>query len=71
MTSERNNITSGAPSAPPTPAVLGAAMWLAGQSTPPAPLIPTLRAKFGLTAGEACAACELANTFRLRRAAHA
>ena len=69
MSTERNNITSGAPSAPPTPIVREAAMWLADQSTPPAPLVPVLRDRFKLTAVEACQASELAGRFRtLRRA---
>jgi hypothetical protein len=69
MRTERNTVTSGAPSAPPTVMVRDAAIWLADQSSPPVPLIPVLREKFSLTAMEACQASELASRFRtLRRA---
>ena len=69
MSTERNVVTPGAPSAPPTPNVREAAMWLADQAEPPAPLIPVLREKFNLTVMEACQASELAGRFRtLRRA---
>ena len=69
MSTERNIIASEAPSAPPTPNVREAAIWLADQSAPPTPLIPVLRERFNLTAMEACQASELASQFRtLRRA---
>jgi hypothetical protein len=69
MSTERNTVTSGAPSAPPTPNAITAAQWLADQSTPPVPLIPVLRERFSLTTKEACQASELASRFRtLRRA---
>lgn len=69
MSTERNNTTSGAPSAPPTTNIINAAQWLADQLEPPAPLISVLRERFSLTAMEACQASELASRFRtLRRA---
>jgi hypothetical protein len=71
MTSKRYNNTTGAPLAPPTAIVRDAAMWLADQSTPPAPLIPALRDRFKLSAIEACQASELASRFRTMRRAFA
>jgi hypothetical protein len=69
MRTGRNNITSGAPLAPPSPIVREAAVWLADQPMPPVPLVPALRDRFSLTAMEACQASELASRFRtLRRA---
>jgi len=67
MRSERN-MTLGAPSAPPSRIVLGAAQWLARQAPPPEHPIPELRGRFDLTALEACSACELAG--RLRSQSH-
>lgn len=53
-----------APSAPPTALVLGAAAWLTSQNPPPEHPIPELKARFDLTAKEACQACELAGRLR-------
>lgn len=64
MRTERNVVTSGAPSAPPTSIVLGAAQWLATQIPPPEHPLPELRGRFDLSALEACQACELAGRLR-------
>jgi hypothetical protein len=42
--------------APRTNSVQAAADWLRAQSFPPHPLIPALKARFGLSAKEACEA---------------
>lgn len=68
MSLARNTVTSGAPVAPLTNIVLGAAHWLATQTPPPEHPIPELRGRFDLTALEACSACELAG--RLRSQSH-
>ena len=64
MSLARNTVTSGAPSAPPTAIVLGAAQWLATQTPPPEHPIPELRGRFDLSALEACQACEIAGRLR-------
>lgn len=43
-----------------------AAAWLAEQNPLPHPAVPALRARFGLTAVEACEACSLAQALRGR-----
>ncbi len=49
------------------PKVTVAAQWLADQQEPPPQAFPTLKERFGLSALEACDACELAHDFRLNR----
>lgn len=49
--------------------VILAAQWLADERQPPTPIIPAIRARFGLTALEACEACALAQSFRTVRRA--
>jgi hypothetical protein len=51
-------------------AVVMAAQWLADEQDPQQPVIPTIRARFGLTAVEACEAAALARRFRIYRKAH-
>jgi len=51
-------------------AVVQAAMWLAEQNPAPQPIIPHIRARFGLTALEACEAAALSNRYRTLRRAH-
>lgn len=46
-----------------------AAQWLADQKEPPSGAVPILKAKFGLSALEACEACALAQQFRTVRRA--
>ena len=46
-----------------------AARWLVDQREPPAPLIPELRQRFGLTSAEACEVCGLAYRYRTLRGA--
>lgn len=53
-----------------TAAVEEAAQWLADEQSPPEPLIPTLRSRFGLSALEATEACAMAERFRTYRRAH-
>lgn len=52
-----------------SPLITAAAQWLADQKEPPALAVPTLKAKFSLTALEACEAIKLAQSFRLARRA--
>ncbi|MBX5148056.1 hypothetical protein HJB50_24295 [Rhizobium lentis] len=47
--------------------VINAAMWLADEKDPPAPVIPAIIARFDLNAREACEACRLAQDFRRAR----
>lgn len=47
-----------------------AAMWLADQTEPPRPIIPALKARFGLSALQATKAASLAEKFRVYRKAH-
>ncbi|CDZ60457.1 Hypothetical protein NGAL_HAMBI2605_10270 [Neorhizobium galegae bv. orientalis] len=51
-------------------AVEQAAIWLAEEHSPPAPLIPELRRRFDLSALEATEACAMAQRFRMLRRAH-
>jgi len=51
-------------------AVVLAAQWLAEEQNPVQPVITTMRARFGLTAVEACEAAALANRFRTYRRAN-
>lgn len=51
-------------------AVVQAAQWLADEKSPPQPLIPALRSRFGLSALEATEACAMAQRFRIYRRAH-
>jgi hypothetical protein len=51
-------------------AVVLAAQWLADQNPPPDPVVPTLRARFDLSALEACEAAAMAQRFRIVRRAH-
>jgi len=46
------------------PAIDQAAEWLAAQPEPPRPLIPALRARFGLTPKQACEASARASDYR-------
>ncbi|MEH6718858.1 MAG: hypothetical protein V7704_08265 [Aurantimonas endophytica] len=52
---------STAPFSPPgyvySEAIDAAAEWLASQPVAPSPIIPIMRARFGLTVVEACQAC--------------
>lgn len=48
-------------------AVTIAAQWLASEQTPPRPIIPTLRQRFGLSALEATEAAAMADTYRRAR----
>ena len=50
--------------------VVQAAQWLADEQTPPQPVIPHMRERFGLSALEACEAAALANRYRIYRKAH-
>lgn len=50
-------------------AVEEAAIWLADQQEPPRLAVPTLRARFGLSAQEACEAIAMAQRFRIVRRA--
>jgi hypothetical protein len=52
-----------------TEAVLLAAQWLADEQSPPQPIIPSLRSRFGLSAIEATEACAMAQRFRTVRKA--
>ncbi|MCJ8030069.1 hypothetical protein KYK30_32030 [Shinella yambaruensis] len=45
-------------------AVTVAAQWLANERTPPRPIIPALRQRFGLSALEATEAAAMADTYR-------
>jgi hypothetical protein len=45
-------------------AVRAAALWLATRVDPPRPVIPMLKARFGLSAAEACHACAMAADLR-------
>lgn len=49
------------------PKVIRAAQWLTEQKEPPPQAVPTLKARFGLSALQACEACKLAQDFRLNR----
>lgn len=49
-----------------TAAIGEAAEWLASLDTPPSPIIPALRERFGLTPREACAAIRDASDRRGR-----
>jgi hypothetical protein len=48
-------------------AVAEAAVWLSEQNPAPHPAIPELRARFNLSALEACEACALARRYRHNR----
>lgn len=50
--------------------VVTAAQWLAEEQSPPQPIIPELRRRFGLSALEACEASAMAQRFRTYRKAH-
>ena len=54
-----------------TDAQASAAAWLAAQETPPHPLIPALKAGFGLTAKQACEAIAAARGTAARGASDA
>ncbi|NTI03457.1 hypothetical protein G6K88_15645 [Agrobacterium rhizogenes] len=51
-------------------AVVQAAQWLAEQNPAPQPVMPLIRARFGLSAIEACEAAALATKYRVARRAH-
>jgi len=46
-----------------------AAIWLADQAQPPHPIVPALKARFDLSAKEACEAAALAERYRMLRRA--
>jgi hypothetical protein len=50
-------------------AVVQAAQWLAEQTVPPSPIVPTLRERFGLSIHEAAEAASLAQQYRVLRRA--
>ncbi len=51
-------------------AVITAAQWLAEQNPTPAPIIPNLQERFGLSALDACEAAALSNKYKVWRRAH-
>ncbi|MEY9780341.1 hypothetical protein [Sinorhizobium fredii] len=55
---------------PDNEAVEQAAMWLADQTQPPRPIVPTLRERFNLSALEATEAAAMAQRFKMYRRAH-
>lgn len=52
-------------------AVVQAAQWLADERDPPHPIIPALKARFGLSALQATEAAAMASRFRVYRSANA
>jgi len=54
-----------------TEAVILAAQWLCDEQNPPSPIIPSLKARFGLNSLQASEACGLAQKFRTVRRAFA